>query len=111
MHTRQFEEVSPAQCGVDRNAEIEVRGWKEIKRYVELGFGISMIPSICVSKSDRLSVISLPDHFPSLSFGVFTRPRPYPRPARPAIPPAHVFRLSLIRSTAVPCSLNVSVRS
>ena len=73
MHTRQFEEVSPAQCGVDRNAEIEVRGWKEIKRYVELGFGISMIPSICVSKSDRLSVISLPDHFPSLSFGVFTR--------------------------------------
>ena len=73
FYTRELEVAIREQCGVERNTVVEVRGWEGIKRYVELGFGISMIPSICVSRDDRLSVVSLPESFPSLSFGVFTR--------------------------------------
>ena len=73
LHTRELEEAIRERCGVDRNTVVEVPGWEGIKRYVERGFGISMIPSICVSRADRLSVVSLPDSFPNMSFGVFTR--------------------------------------
>ena len=73
FYTRMLEEASIEGFGVERNTVIEISGWEGVKRYVERGFGISMIPSICVSKADRLSVVSLPDSFPRLSFGVFTR--------------------------------------
>ena len=73
FYTRELEEASIEGFGVERNSVIEIRGWDGVKRYVELGFGISMVPRICVSKADRLSLVSLPDSFPRLSFGVFTR--------------------------------------
>ena len=76
FYTREIEEAYQTnleECGVERNIAVEVRGWEGIKRYVERGFGIAMIPSICVWETDRLSVVSLPDSFPRLGFGVFTR--------------------------------------
>ena len=73
IHTRDFEETIAERSGDQRNIVIEVGGWERIKRYVERGFGISMVPRICVSHTDRLSVSSLGDHSPSSSFGLFTR--------------------------------------
>ena len=73
IYTRDFEETIAERRGAERNIVMEVGGWERIKRYVERGFGISMVPGICVSPTDRLSVISLGDHSPSTSFGLFTR--------------------------------------
>ena len=76
FYTREIEEAyqtSLEECAVECNIAVEVRGWEGIKRYVERGFGIATIPSICVGETDRLSVVSLPDSFPRLGFGVFTR--------------------------------------
>lgn len=73
IYTKEFEEAIAERSGASRNIVIEVGGWERIKRYVERGFGISMVPGICVSHTDRLSVISLGDHSPSSSFGLFTR--------------------------------------
>ena len=72
-YSRQFGETAAQRFGVDVNAVIEVGGWGVIKRYVEQGLGISVVPSISISETDQLSVIPLKEYFPSRSFGVFTR--------------------------------------
>ena len=72
-YSRQFEEAAAERLGIDDEAAIEVGGWEVIKRYVENGLGISVIPTICISQNDRLSRIPLKEHFPSRSLGVFTR--------------------------------------
>ena len=72
-YSRQFGETAARQFGVDVNAVIKVGGWGVIKRFVETGLGVSVVPSISVRETDRLSVIPLRDYFPTRSFGVFTR--------------------------------------
>lgn len=68
-----FGESVARQLGVDVNAAIEVGGWEVIKRYVETGLGISVVPSICVHETDRLAVIPLQEYFETRSYGVYTR--------------------------------------
>ena len=72
-YSRQFGETAARQFGFDVTAAIRVGGWGVIKRYVEQGLGISIVPSISIQGTDRLSVIPLKEHFPTRSFGVFTR--------------------------------------
>ena len=68
-----FGNAMAGQFGVDINALMEVGGWGVIKRYVERGFGVSVVPSICLHESDRLSVIPLEEYFSTRSYGAFTR--------------------------------------
>ena len=72
-YSRQFGETAARQFGFDVTAVIRVGGWGVIKRYVEQGLGISVVPSISIQGTDRLSVIPLKEYFPTRSFGVFTR--------------------------------------
>ena len=72
-YSRQFGETAAQQLGIDAKAVITVGGWGVIKRYVELGLGVALVPSISIRETDRLSVISLAEYFPTRSFGVFTR--------------------------------------
>ena len=80
-YSRQFGETAARRFGVDVNAVIEVGGWGVIKRYVEAGLGISVVPSICISENDQLSVIPLKEYFPTRSYGVFTRRGKFLTPA------------------------------
>lgn len=84
-YSRQFGENAARQFGVDIKAAIEVGGWGVIKRYVEAGLGISIVPSIAVTEADRLAVIPLRGYFQRRSFGVFTRRGEY------LTPPARIF--------------------
>ena len=68
-----FGNAMARQFGVDINALMEVGGWGVIKRYVERGFGVSVVPSICLHETDRLSVIPLKEYFATQSYGAFTR--------------------------------------
>ena len=58
-------------CGAEVNVLVEVGGWGVLKRYVEAGFGIAIVPSLCLSATDRLSVIDIEVDTPALSYGVF----------------------------------------
>ncbi len=80
-YSRQFGETAARRFGIDVNAVIEVGGWGVIKRYVESGLGISVVPSICISENDQLSVIPLKEYFPTRSYGVFTRRGKFLTPA------------------------------
>ena len=73
------------QFGLDARAAIEVGGWGVIKRYVERGLGVSVVPSMAVSEPDRLSVIPLGEYFPRYSFGVFTHRGEYLTPPARAL--------------------------
>lgn len=59
--------------GIPFNVVLEVGGWEVIKRYVELGFGISITTGICLRANDPLVVKNLSEYFPKRSYGIVVR--------------------------------------
>ena len=71
------------QHRVPYNVVLEVGGWEVIKRYVELGFGISIVTGICLREDDPLVARNMSRFFPKRSYGVVSRRgRHLPAPAR-----------------------------
>jgi DNA-binding transcriptional LysR family regulator len=49
---------------------LEMGGWEVIKRYVELGMGVSIVMSVCLTGSERLEVIPVNRYFPKRVYGI-----------------------------------------
>ena len=49
---------------------LEMGGWEVIKRYVELGMGISIVMNVCLTGRERLEVISAIKYFPKRVYGI-----------------------------------------
>jgi len=49
---------------------LEMGGWEVIKRYVELGLGISIVMSVCLTGRERLEVIPVNKFFPKRVYGI-----------------------------------------
>jgi len=49
---------------------LEMGGWEVIKRYVELGMGISIVMSVCLTGRERLEVIPVNRYFPKRVYGI-----------------------------------------
>lgn len=62
-----------AQEQLNYEVRLEVGGWEVIKRYVELGLGISIVMSICISGNENLDVVNVGEHFPKRTYGVVWR--------------------------------------
>ena len=100
-NSRRFGERAARELGVDVNAVVEVGGWGVIKRYVERGIGICVVPSICLHETDRLAVIALARYFEPRSFGVYTRRgRALTPPARASLRPGSGARRRRARTGA-----------
>jgi DNA-binding transcriptional LysR family regulator len=56
--------------GLAYQVAMEVGGWEVIKKYVELGLGISIIMSIGITGEQRLEVIPAGEFFASRTYGV-----------------------------------------
>jgi DNA-binding transcriptional LysR family regulator len=52
---------------------LEAGGWEVIKKYVELGLGISIVTDVCLTGEDRLACIPLEQYFPKRSYGIVLR--------------------------------------
>lgn len=52
---------------------LEAGGWEVIKKYVELGMGISIVTAICLTGSEKLARIPLKQYFPQRSYGLVLR--------------------------------------
>jgi DNA-binding transcriptional LysR family regulator len=52
---------------------LEAGGWEVIKKYVELGMGISIVTDICLTGSERLMRIPLTRYFPQRGYGLVMR--------------------------------------
>jgi len=61
------------QHNVDFKVNLEAGGWEVIKKYVELGLGISIVTSICLTGEENLCAIPLNDYFPKRTYGVVIR--------------------------------------
>ncbi len=61
------------QYNVPYNVTLEAGGWEVIKKYVELGMGISIVTNICLTGDEKLAVLPLDKYFPKRSYGVVVR--------------------------------------
>lgn len=59
---------------------LEAGGWEVIKRYVELGIGISIVTDVCLTGSEKLIKIPMDDYFPKRTYGVVLRRGKYLSP-------------------------------
>ncbi|MEX2016167.1 MAG: LysR family transcriptional regulator [Candidatus Hydrogenedentales bacterium] len=61
------------EAGLQYQVKLEVGGWEVIKKYVELGMGISIVMSICITGGENLAVIPVKRYFPQRTYGVVIR--------------------------------------
>jgi len=73
LSTHRFVESVFAESALDYDVKLEVGGYDVIKRYVELGLGISIVMSHCLSGADHLHSVSLRRYFPLRTYGVVLR--------------------------------------
>ncbi|WP_295429898.1 LysR family transcriptional regulator [uncultured Thiodictyon sp.] len=52
---------------------LEAGGWEVIKKYVELGLGISIVTDVCLTGEDNLARVPLDQYFPKRSYGIVQR--------------------------------------
>jgi DNA-binding transcriptional LysR family regulator len=52
---------------------LEAGGWEVIKKYVELGMGISIVTDVCLTGHDNLACIPLERYFPKRTYGIVLR--------------------------------------
>jgi len=52
---------------------LEAGGWEVIKKYVELGMGISIVTDICLTGNEKLAYIPLNQYFPQRGYGLVLR--------------------------------------
>lgn len=61
------------QHEVPYSVALEVGGWEVIKRYVEMGAGVSIVTDICLRGNEHLAVIPMDEYFPARSYGAVIR--------------------------------------
>jgi DNA-binding transcriptional LysR family regulator len=52
---------------------LEAGGWEVIKKYVQLGMGISIVTDVCLTGHDNLACIPLERYFPKRTYGIVLR--------------------------------------
>lgn len=70
LSTHRIVESVLTQHSLEYDVKLEVGGYDVIKKYVELGLGISIVMSHCLSGSDRLHTLPLGRYFPKRKYGV-----------------------------------------
>jgi DNA-binding transcriptional LysR family regulator len=70
LSTHRFVESVFAEHKLDHDVKLEVGGYDVIKKYVELGLGISIVMSHCLTGADHLHAVPLRRYFPSRTYGV-----------------------------------------
>jgi DNA-binding transcriptional LysR family regulator len=61
------------QHNLNYNVALEAGGWEVIKKYVELGLGISIVTDVCLTGEERLAQIPLSQYFPRRTYGIVLR--------------------------------------
>ena len=61
------------QYNIQHKVTLEAGGWAVIKKYVEMGLGISIVTDICLEDNDQLATIPVKEYFPTRSYGIVLR--------------------------------------
>ena len=80
--SRKMGELTASRLGIRIDVAAETHGWGAIKRYVEAGLGVSIVPDFCIVEQDRVSVVPLSRHFQERGYWMYAHPgRPQQSPA------------------------------
>lgn len=52
------------QKEVPYTVSMEAGGWEIVKRYVELGLGVSIVTEVCITGNEKIASIPLQHYFP-----------------------------------------------
>ncbi len=80
LATWRIVEMSFSQRNLSFKVALEAGGWEIIKKYVELGMGISIVTDVCLTGDEKIIRRPLNDYFPSRSYGVVIRKGKYLSP-------------------------------
>ena len=72
-HARDFAEMIGRLHGVANNVSVQIEGWIVIKRYVEAGLGIALVPDHCIAEGDLVHRITFSRYFPPRTYGITVR--------------------------------------
>ncbi|HYN78901.1 MAG TPA: LysR family transcriptional regulator [Lamprocystis sp. (in: g-proteobacteria)] len=61
------------QHNLSYRVTLEAGGWEVIKKYVELGQGISIVTDVCLTGEENLARMPLDQYFPKRSYGIVQR--------------------------------------
>ncbi len=73
LSTWRIVELVFRQHNLTYKVALEAGGWEVIKKYVELGLGISIVTDVCLTGEERLKSIRLDQYFPKRSYGLVLR--------------------------------------
>ena len=73
LATWRMVELVFSQRGLKPKVSLEAGGWEIIKKYVEIGMGISIVTDVCLTGEERVVRKSLNRYFPRRSYGVVVR--------------------------------------
>jgi DNA-binding transcriptional LysR family regulator len=73
LSTWQIVDLVFHQHGLSYHVVLEAGGWEVIKKFVELGLGVSIVTSICLTGQEKLAAIPLSEYFPRRTYGVVMR--------------------------------------
>jgi DNA-binding transcriptional LysR family regulator len=73
LATWRFLELVFSQAGLKFKVSLEAGGWEIIKKYVELGMGISIVTGVCLTGEEKLVSRSMDAYIPKRSYGVVVR--------------------------------------
>ena len=73
LSTWRIVEYAFKQQGLTYFVTLEAGGWEVIKKYVELGLGISIVTDICLTGQEKLAKLPLTEFFPRRSYGIVLR--------------------------------------
>ena len=73
MFSTRFGESAAQTPGLESNVVLEFGACNIVKRHVEAGVGIAVLPSVCITDADRLAIIPLTQHFKTRTGGLFAR--------------------------------------
>ncbi|MGB1111067.1 MAG: LysR family transcriptional regulator, partial [Gammaproteobacteria bacterium] len=68
------------QHNLEYNVSLEAGGWEVIKKYVEIGLGISIVTDVCLTGDEKITRIPLDEYFPKRSYGPVMRRGKYLSP-------------------------------
>jgi len=80
LSTWRIVEYTFQEQGLTYSVTLEAGGWEVIKKYVELGMGISVVTDICLTGQEKVARIPLTNYFPSRSYGIVLRKGRYISP-------------------------------
>ncbi|MCU7965617.1 MAG: LysR family transcriptional regulator substrate-binding protein, partial [gamma proteobacterium symbiont of Bathyaustriella thionipta] len=61
------------QQNLSFHVSLEAGGWEIIKKYVELGMGVSIVTDVCLTGDENLIRKPLDEYFPKRSYGLVLR--------------------------------------